>query len=187
MRREVDLDAYVPTGPEISPTRGRGAGLALAVIAGAAVLIAGGVVAVKALATRDEPGGGVVIVTVSGPAATSAQPPASPTAPAPSAGPTPGPTGTPAEPPADVKLADAGGSVTITWRDPSGGAVPFIVTGGRLGQPANALDTVPVGRNRSIIYGLNKNFEYCFSVVAVYDTDVVATSARVCTRRLSTR
>jgi len=91
---------------------------------------------------------------------------------------TPAPTG--------LNLVDAGGSVTLTWHDPSGGRVPFIVAGGRDGTASTPLDSVAAGRASSTIYGLNINFDYCFTVAAVWSSEVISTSVRTCTHRLST-
>jgi hypothetical protein len=153
---------------EESP-RGRRAVLALAAVLGAAVLLGGAVVGVQTLAGRDG--------ETAGPPATSAPFPRATTTPPPS------PTG--GAPPTQVKLDDRGGSVVITWRDPSAGKVPFLVTGGRAGTAPRALQTVSAGRTRSIIYGLNTSYNYCFTVTAVYSADVVAPSPRLCTQRVT--
>jgi hypothetical protein len=49
-----------------------------------------------------------------------------------------------------------------------------------------ALQAVPAGRTHSIVYGLNDQHDYCFTVTAIYSTNVVASSTEVCTHRLST-
>ena len=89
-------------------------------------------------------------------------------------------------PPANVTLVDRGGSVTLTWTDPSSGKVPFIVTGGRDGATLTALESVPAGRTTSTIYGLNDHYEYCFTVAAVWSSENIEPSIRTCTHRLST-
>ncbi|MEV1147911.1 fibronectin type III domain-containing protein, partial [Micromonospora sp. NPDC049799] len=96
------------------------------------------------------------------------------------AGVTPGPG------PGDLALRDDAATVTLTWDDPSGGAVPFMVAGGRAGQALGVLATVDPGRTSWTVNGLNSRVDYCFTVVAVYSTDVVATSAQVCTEREGT-
>ncbi len=88
-----------------------------------------------------------------------------------------------AAPPAPVKLRDQGGSVTLTWSDPTGGTAPFIVAGGRVGQQSKPLETVDRGTTTSTIYGLNNRFDYCFTVTAVYSTAIIAESPRTCTSR----
>jgi hypothetical protein len=85
--------------------------------------------------------------------------------------------------PTRVRVADDGASVTLTWRDPTDGTVTFLVAGARRGTAPAPLQTVPAGRTRTTIYGLNPNFNYCFTVAAVYSTDLVAPSSRVCTDR----
>jgi hypothetical protein len=84
-----------------------------------------------------------------------------------------------------VTIKDNGGSVTLTWADPSSGKVPFIVAGGRDGTSSAPLETVPPGRTTSTIYGLNVNYNYCFTVTAVWSSEMIAPSIRTCTRRLT--
>jgi hypothetical protein len=88
-----------------------------------------------------------------------------------------------APPPTAVVLKDDGGSVTLTWLDPSNGRVPFIVSGGRDGQALIAMDSVEPGRTTSTIYGLNDRLNYCFTVSAVWASDKIAPSMRTCTNR----
>jgi hypothetical protein len=100
--------------------------------------------------------------------------PASPSAAAPRAG---GP------PPDDLKLRDDGSAIALTWTDPSSGAVPFMVAGGRTGQKLGVLATVDPGQTSYTVNGLNARVDYCFTVLAVYSTDTFATSGQVCTER----
>jgi len=158
------------------PHRPHRAGLALVAGIGAAVLIASAIVAVKAL-------GPAPVGAVSGERATTA--PATLTVAPTTAPPTTSPT-VAAVPPTELKLADTGGSVTLTWRDPTGGRVPFLLTGGRVGTGARPLESIPAGRTRSIVYGLNNKFDYCFVVSAIYSATLIAPSIRICTHRLST-
>jgi serine/threonine-protein kinase PknK len=85
--------------------------------------------------------------------------------------------------PRQVRLADRGTSVTLTWADPSGGVVAFLVIGS--GPAGEKLDTKQVDRGgTSVTYsGLERDRNYCFVVGAVYAVDRVATAAEVCTRR----
>jgi hypothetical protein len=96
------------------------------------------------------------------------------------------PTGTRSSPPTGIRLTDHGGSVTLAWQDPAAGQAPFIVAGGRRDALSSPLQTVPAGRTTVTIYGLNTGYDYCFTVAAVYSTDLIAPSMRTCTRRLST-
>jgi Tetratricopeptide repeat len=100
------------------------------------------------------------------------------------------PTGTPSlaasGPPTDVSLVDRGASVTLTWRDPAPGTVPFLVAGGRFNSAPAPLQSLPAGHTSTTIFGLNDHFDYCFTVAAIYSIDVVASSLRTCTHRLST-
>jgi hypothetical protein len=160
------------TGREIGvrQRRGHGGGVALVASLGVIVLIAAAVVAVQFFtpATGTQPGADPTGNVVHG-----ASPPTG----------TPSPT---APPPTGVTIKDEGGSVTLTWEDPGGGRIPFIVSGGREGTPLMALDSVPAGRTTSTIYGLNERFNYCFTVSAVWASDKITPSIRTCTYRLST-
>jgi hypothetical protein len=73
----------------------------------------------------------------------------------------------------------------VSWQDPSGGTVPFIVTGARAGEQSRPFANLPPGRTTYTVNGLNPRLQYCFAVVAVYATDSVAVSELVCTRRAS--
>jgi hypothetical protein len=85
--------------------------------------------------------------------------------------------------PGHVQLRDDGVSVTLTWSDPTAGRVPFVVAGGRAGETSRALQTLPPGSTAYTLNGLNPALNYCFTVVAVYTTNEVATSALTCTQR----
>jgi hypothetical protein len=88
--------------------------------------------------------------------------------------------------PANVHLRDGGVSVTLTWTDPASGRIPFVVAGGRAGEQSRAFQTLPAGSTAYTVNGLNPGLDYCFTVVAVYTTNEVATSALVCTQRGAT-
>jgi hypothetical protein len=159
------LSSYpvITTSPTAAPApapvaRGRGATIAAAVAAAVAVLAAA-VVVVVALADR----------------------------PASAPGPTPtGPSTGPAvggEPPTDLALRDDGAAITITWTDPTGGGVPFIVAGARRGQQLGAMASIDPGGTSHTVNGLSPLVDYCFTVLAVYSTETYATSGQVCTNR----
>jgi hypothetical protein len=90
---------------------------------------------------------------------------------------------TPGAAPTDVKLRDDGGTVTLTWTDPSGGTVPFFVEVGKPGTQLQLYSSLPPGETTYRVVGLNPRLNYCFSVIAVYGTNVVAPSNLVCTQR----
>ncbi|MFI7591791.1 fibronectin type III domain-containing protein [Micromonospora sp. NPDC049359] len=103
----------------------------------------------------------------------------------------PPPSGTPVTvapattgpPPGDLKLSDDAVTITLSWTDPSGGTVPFMVAGGRAGSALGVMATVEPGRTRHTVNGLSSRVDYCFTVLAVYSTDSFATSGQVCTDR----
>jgi hypothetical protein len=89
-------------------------------------------------------------------------------------------------PPGQVVLKDDGYSVTLSWLDPSAGSVPFLVTGGRVGEPPTPVASVAPGHTTQTLYGLNPNYDYCYTVAAVWSTDLVQPSPQICTKRLPT-
>jgi len=108
----------------------------------------------------------------------------------PHAGPSPGtsPSVNPsvaASAPNGLKLRDDGDIVTLTWTDPSGGVVPFFVEVGPAGGQLRIMARLSPGETTYPVVGLNPRLDYCFSVVAVYSTTVVAPSNLVCTQRAS--
>jgi len=159
--------------------RGHGGGLALVGGLGAVVLVAAVVVALQLFGSSDNTRSAV-------------PPPASatsdtPDATAPSSGaatPSPSPGRPPA--PGDVKLVDNGGSITLTWTDPSSGQVPFIVAGGRDGTPSAPVQSLEPGHTTTTINGLRTDVNYCYTVAAVWSADTIMLSPRTCTHRLST-
>lgn len=170
------------------PSKGRRTMVVLLSIGGVMALSAGTVVAMQALppsATGQRPG----VVTAAPTSAPVSSAPAPTTRARSSAPPTTaasGPTPAVGGAPARLRITDDGTSVTLTWQDPSDGTVPFIVAGARSGAESHPMQSIPAGRTRSTIHGLNTKFDYCFTVAAVYSIDVVARSAQACTRRLST-
>ncbi|WP_425255909.1 fibronectin type III domain-containing protein [Micromonospora saelicesensis] len=146
--------AYVDEGG--STGRNRAALIGAVVAAGVAVVAVAGLGAV--MLTRDDP------------------PPTgtAPTAAAPTAA---------GLPPGDLKLRDDSATITLTWTDPTGGGVPFMVAAGRAGQALGVIATVDPGRTSYTVNGLNSRVDHCFTVLAVYSTDSFATSGQVCTAR----
>lgn len=86
-------------------------------------------------------------------------------------------------PPGDLRLRDDLTTITLTWTDPSGGVVPFMVAGGRAGQSLGVMASVDPGSTSYTVNGLNSRVDYCFTVLAVWSTDTFATSGQVCTER----
>lgn len=156
-------DAYRPAYADESDSTGRNRAtlIGAVVAAGVAVVAVAGLGAV--VLTRDDP-----------PSGGSAPTAAAPTGVAPTAA---GP------PPGDLRLRDNSTTITLTWTDPSGGAVPFMVAAGRAGQALGVLATVDPGSTSYTVNGLNSRVDHCFTVLAVYSTDRFATSGQVCTAR----
>jgi hypothetical protein len=106
-------------------------------------------------------------------------------APAPGARPeaTATPTADALRPPGDLRLRDAGSSITLTWTDPSKGTVPFIVAGGRAENALNPLGSVESGKTSYTLNGISSTADYCFLVAAVYSPQHTVPSSLVCTTR----
>jgi hypothetical protein len=159
--------------------RGHGGGLALVGGFGAVILVAAAVVAVQLFGPSND------TRTVTPPPASVTSDTPDATAPdTPTTTPSPSPGRPPA--PADVKLVDNGGSVTLTWTDPSNGQVPFIVAGGRDGTPSAPVQSLEPGHTTTTIYGLRTDVNYCYMVAAVWSSATISASPRTCTHRLST-
>ncbi|HEU4349692.1 MAG TPA: fibronectin type III domain-containing protein, partial [Actinoplanes sp.] len=109
---------------------------------------------------------------------TSATPPA---ATASSRAPAPGTGG--GDAPAGVRLRDNRDNVTLTWTYPKGSEGPVLVSGGRSGEPQRAFQQLPAGTSDYVVYGLNEQLDYCFTVAVVHSTDKVSPSQVVCTAR----
>jgi hypothetical protein len=164
---EVWQEPPLPYAPP-ARRRGHGGGVALVASLGTAVIIGAAVVAFQLfrpdVRTSQPPLPTVTIPTVAAPSPTTDPPP---------------------PPPTGVTLADKGGSITLTWIDPSEGKVSFVVAGGRVGTPSQPLESVPAGRTTFTVYGLNNKEDYCFTVAAVWSSDSIAPSTRTCTHRSS--
>jgi hypothetical protein len=103
-----------------------------------------------------------------------------PTSAAPS---TPAPAASPGTPPGNVTLVDDRGSVTLAWTYPAGAEGPVVVAGGRVGQELRAFQELPGGSTGYVVYGLERQTNYCFSVAVVYSVTVVGRADPVCTER----
>ncbi|MFI5491497.1 fibronectin type III domain-containing protein [Actinoplanes sp. NPDC051859] len=113
-----------------------------------------------------------------------------PTAPVPSSAAERGSSSAPAEPPpvdalapVAVALRDNRDSVSLTWRYPPGSEGPVLISGGREGQEQRAFQQLAAGTTEYVVYGLNEQNDYCFTVAVVYTVDKVAASSAVCTQR----
>jgi hypothetical protein len=167
----------LPVRPErpAAPPRSRQPYLVLA------VLIAGIAIAAAVVALTLPEANGAVGARPTGTVA--AAPPASASASAgsPSAG-TTTPAADPGAPTA-VKLRDNRDSVALNWSYPKGAEGPLLVSGGRAGQPLRVFQQLPAGTTDYMVYGLNSQQNYCFTVALAYSTDRIATSSPVCTQR----
>jgi hypothetical protein len=165
-------------------TRGHAGGIALVATFGLAIIAAAVVIAYQVFG----PG-----APVRPAAAHPTSPAASPTATAiataastPTGAPSPTPYGGNGLPPGQVVMKDNGYSVTLSWLDPSSGSVPFLVSGGRVGEPPTPVASVAPGHTTQTLYGLNPSYDYCYTVAAVWSTNLIQSSPQVCTKRATT-
>ncbi|MEO3926609.1 tetratricopeptide repeat protein [Micromonosporaceae bacterium B7E4] len=144
--------------------------LSTAVVAGLVVLVLLGTAAVVlgfGLTGDDEPESPAPGPATSAPAA----PPSTP------------PPASPGTPPGAVTLADNGSSVTLGWSYPNGAKGPVVLAGGRAGQELRPFQELPAGSTGYVVYGLQTQGNYCFSVAVVYSESVVGEADPVCTDR----
>jgi hypothetical protein len=154
--------------------RGRGTIMAIAAVA-ALVLIGGGFAIAGALRGNGPTPGGTPVANASSQAAQSSSQAAQTTRNTPSASAGSGaPTG--------LTLQDNGTSIKVTWKDPAGGQVPFVVAGGK-GTDLAVLNTTH--DTTYTLNGVNTAFDYCFTVAAVYSAQRVVPSQLACTHRAS--
>ncbi|MEU0488533.1 serine/threonine protein kinase [Nocardiopsis sp. NPDC006139] len=85
--------------------------------------------------------------------------------------------------PADVALTDDLVAVSLTWTDNTGGESAHVVVGGPADTRGTSMARTEAGESSVEISGLNPEVEYCFQVVAVHSTEVLAPSEEVCTDR----
>jgi hypothetical protein len=150
-----------------------------------AVLVAGiAVAAAVVVATLPRAGGGNSSATsrpvASAPAGSAPAAPAGSAAVSPSASPSGIDAG---PPPGDVRLRDNHDSVSLDWTYPKGAEGPVLISGGRTGQEQRAFQQLPAGTADYVVYGLNEQLDYCFTVAVVYTVDHVAASPPLCTKR----
>jgi hypothetical protein len=86
-------------------------------------------------------------------------------------------------PPQRVRLQDNRDSVSLTWIYPKAAEGPVLISGGRAGQEQRAFQQLPAGTTNYVVYGLNEQTDYCFTVAVVYSVDHVAASRPLCTNR----
>lgn len=141
-----------------------------------------GIAVAAAVVVAMLPRGGVVPRATSSsvsPATSVSRAPVATVAPSPPA--SSAPVGGPA--PAKVHIVDNRDSVSLTWTYPKGSEGPVLISGGRTGQIQRAFQQLPAGTSNYVVYGLNTQSNYCFTVAIVYTVDDVAASKQLCTRR----
>ncbi|MEV4628066.1 tetratricopeptide repeat protein [Micromonospora sp. NPDC049523] len=151
------------------------------ILAGLVVVLLGTVAVVAGFALTgdsDPEPTGPTGPTPSGPAASS-------TAEAPAPGPVAAPQASPGAPPTALAIRDSRDSVNLSWIYPPGAEGPVVVSAGRTGQDPRAIYELAPGTTSFIVYSLNRNTDYCFTVAVVYSVDLVGRTKPVCTNRSS--
>jgi hypothetical protein len=82
-----------------------------------------------------------------------------------------------------VRLRDNRDSVSLDWTYPPGAEGPVLISGGRTGESRRVFQQLAAGTATYVVYGLNEQLDYCFTVAVVYTVDQVAASAPACTKR----
>ncbi|MDE3723176.1 protein kinase [Nocardiopsis sp. N85] len=85
--------------------------------------------------------------------------------------------------PTDIGLTDDLVAVSLTWTDNTGGESSHVVVGGPADARGTSMARTEAGESSVDVSGLNPEVEYCFQVVAVHSTDVLAPSEEICTDR----
>ncbi|XVV10961.1 fibronectin type III domain-containing protein [Actinoplanes sp. CA-131856] len=85
--------------------------------------------------------------------------------------------------PQNVRLRDNRDSVVLQWTYPPNAEGPILVSGGRVGQDPKPFQQLPAGSGDYVVYGLNENLNYCFTVAVAYSSSRIAKSAPACTKR----
>jgi hypothetical protein len=96
-----------------------------------------------------------------------------------------GDTSPSASAPLTIRLTadDQGADVFLSWTDPSGGRVPFVISYGRADGPADRTERVSAGTTTLAVNQLNPAQDYCFTVEAGDPAAGLAPSPTVCTSR----
>jgi hypothetical protein len=82
-----------------------------------------------------------------------------------------------------LTLDDRGDRITLTWTDPSNGSAQPIVVGNREEEATRRMGVPAKGAKETTLLSLNKNYEYCFSILLAYAEDDIRQSEQVCTNR----
>jgi hypothetical protein len=83
----------------------------------------------------------------------------------------------------NLTLVDRGDRITLTWTDPSKGTAQPIVVGNREDEATRRMGVPAKGATETTLLSLNKNYEYCFSILLAYSADDIRQSEQVCTNR----
>lgn len=87
--------------------------------------------------------------------------------------------------PTDIQIADSGATVTLSWKDHTGGRASYLITYTRqeAGAKPTALTSPPAASYK--LAGLDATVDYCFTLAAFLSVNNLATADPVCTHRRS--
>ena len=144
-----------------------------------ATVLAGGVAAAAAVVILTLPDADGATGTpgasrTTGPAGAAPTPPGNPPGSA---------TTSPPDAPQDLRLTDGGGRITLRWTYPAQAGGQVVVSGGRTGEKARTVQTLPARATDYVLYNLNEQLNYCFTVAVRQPGGRLAASAPACTRR----
>ncbi|HEX7746970.1 MAG TPA: tetratricopeptide repeat protein [Micromonosporaceae bacterium] len=178
VRRIIRQRRPVTERPAMYVSRRSGQPLLPLVIATLVVVLLGTIAVVAGVALVGGSGPGTENRTT--PPATSRPPatsgPQSTKAPAP-------PAFSPGAPPTGLALTDTRDAVTLNWTYPAGAQGPVVLSVSRRGREPRAFQQLPPGTNSYVVYGLDRDIDFCFSAAVVYDADTQGRTTPVCTHR----
>lgn len=85
--------------------------------------------------------------------------------------------------PTGVALNDSRDAITLNWTYPAGATGPVVISGSRRGLEPRPLKELPAGEHSYVVYGLDRNIDFCFSVAIRYDPQTLGRAPTVCTTR----
>lgn len=88
------------------------------------------------------------------------------------------------KPASDVFVtAEPNGDITISWFDPSDGLAAQLLLGNRPGETPQRMGNPKNGQTEYTVQGLNRNWDYCFTIMSIYSQNDMPRSEEKCTQR----
>jgi hypothetical protein len=110
-------------------------------------------------------------------------PPATPSPQSTGTPPPPAERVSPGAPPTSLALNDTRDAITLNWTYPAGAQGPVVLSASPRGLQPRVFQQLPAGTSSYVVYGLDRNTDFCFTVAVVYDADTQGRTTAVCTQR----